>query len=379
MPRSAAGQPRKEQQLNADYLCKAFEKLDYDAIGLGEMDFAFGAGYLRAKQKEHGLPFVTTNAVDARSGETVFPPYVVRERDGLRIGFLSVISPERHIVAQVESALLDSDVRLDDPTESVRKWLPEVRAKSDLVVLLSHAGIETSKFLAEDLEVDVVVVGHYPSIQNDPERIGHAVIAMAGVQADRYGTLDLTLAPDGSGITAFEGDAIRLLKDGPVNGDIAALEAAWDKAVQDQRREFQLEAQRQRDADLATRLTDEVHTRGGVFGAESCKSCHQGVYESWMQTPHATAFARLAEADAWDNPECIGCHVTGISDKHYVVDVNIAPETWNVQCEECHGVASHHARDGSYVTQGEATCRKCHDPENSPEFDYTIYSEYGVH
>jgi hypothetical protein len=368
----------KEQQLNADYLCRAFEMLDYDAIGLGEMDFAFGAGYLRAKQKEHGLPFVTTNAVDSRTGEPVFAPYVVRERDGFRVGFLSVISPERHIIAQAESALLDSDVRLDDPTEAVLKWLPRIRAECDLVVLLSHSGIETSKFLAEDLEVDVVVVGHYPSIQNDPEKVGNAVIAMAGVKADRYGTLDLTVAGDGS-ITAFDGDAIRLLKDGPANGDLVALEGEWDKAVQDQRREFQLEAQRERDAALAGKLTDDIHTRGGVFGAESCKSCHQGVYDSWMQTPHATAFARLAEADAWDNPECVGCHVTGISDKHYVVDVNVSPETWNVQCEECHGLAVHHARDGSYVTQGEATCRKCHDPENSPEFDYAVYSEYGVH
>jgi len=378
LPRSASGQPAKEQQLNADWLCKTFEELDYDAVGLGEMDFAFGVAYLRAKQKEHGIRFVTTNAVDSKSGETIFPPYVVAERGGVRVGFLSVISPERHIVAQVESKLLGEDVRLEDPTEAALRWLPEVREKSDVVVLLSHSGIETSKFLAEDLEVDVVVVGHYPSIQNDPEKIGNAVIAMAGVKADRYGTLDLTLAEDGS-IASFDGDAIRLLKDGPVNGEIASLETGWDKAVQDQRREFQLARQRERDAEVAGELSDNIHSRGGVFGAESCKSCHQGVYDSWMETPHATAFARLAEADAWDNPECIGCHVTGVSDKHYVADVNVAPETWNVQCEECHGLATEHARDGSYVTQGEATCRKCHDPENSPEFDYKIYSSYGVH
>lgn len=360
-------------------MCRAFEKLDYDAIGLGEMDFAFGVPYLRKQREEHGLRIVSTNAVDSKTDEPIFPPYLVRERGGVRVGFLSIISPERHIVAQVESTLLDNDVRLEDPTESILHYLPELREQCDLVVLLSHAGIETSKFLGEDVDVDVVVVGHYPSIQNDPEKIGHAVIAMAGVKADRYGTLDLTLAADGSGITAFDGDAIRLLKDGPINGDISALESGWDKAVADQRREAQLAAQRNRDTELATKLTEEIHSRGGIFGAESCKSCHQNVYDSWMQTPHATAFARLAEADAWDNPECIGCHVTGVADKHYVADVNIAPETWNVQCEECHGVASQHARDGSYVTQGEATCRKCHDPDNSPEFDYKIYSAYGVH
>jgi DnaJ-class molecular chaperone len=98
-----------------------------------------------------------------------------------------------------------------------------------------------------------------------------------------------------------------------------------------------------------------------------------------MATPHATAFATLAEADAWDNPDCIGCHVTGVSDKHYVSDVNIPPEVWNVQCEECHGSGLLHARDGTYLASGEATCRKCHDSENSPEFDYELYKSYGVH
>ena len=115
------------------------------------------------------------------------------------------------------------------------------------------------------------------------------------------------------------------------------------------------------------------------MGAESCKTCHQNVYDAWLQTPHATAFSTLAEADAWDDPECIGCHVTGAGDKHHVADVNVSPEVWNVQCEECHGAGFEHARDGSYVTTGESTCKRCHDAANSPKFDYELYKSYGVH
>ena len=39
----------------------------------------------------------------------------------------------------------------------MQKYLPELRTKADLVVLLAHTGIETAQFLADDLPVDVVV------------------------------------------------------------------------------------------------------------------------------------------------------------------------------------------------------------------------------
>jgi hypothetical protein len=329
--------------------------------------------------EKHGVPLLSTNAANDQTKELLFDPYVIREQKGDRVAFLGITSPERHIIAQSESSLLDHRIALLDPTQQVLKYLPEVREKADLVVLLAHAGIETSEFLAQDLPVDAVVVGHFPAIENNPKEFGETVLVMGGSKSDRFATLEITLAEDGSGTRQFDGDAIRLLSKGPSDADVAAVETAWDQWDKDRRREQQLAAQRARENRQREELETEIHARGGVFGAESCKSCHQPVYDSWMGTPHATAFATLAEADAWDDPDCLGCHVTGVEDKHYVEDVNLPPEVWNVQCEECHGSGQMHARDGSYVTAGEATCRKCHDPDNSPEFDFAVYSSYGVH
>ncbi len=376
---SATRTPRDETVVQADYMGQALELLEYDAIALGEKDLAYGRAYLQQAANDHGLNFVCANAVDKTSKELIFPPYVVVEREGVRVAFIGVVSPERHITAQVESALLDHKIEIKDPTEMTLKVLDDVRAKSDLVVLLSHTGIETSEFLAEDLPVDVVIVGHYPAIQNDPKDIGGTVFAMAGSKSDRFGTLDLTLSEDLSEVTEFQGDAIRLLSKGPEIAPIAALAAEWEQKDKEAKRQKQLAAQRAREDAAKQKVASSIHERGGVFGAESCKACHEPVYETWMQTPHATAFATLAEADSWDDPDCVGCHVTGIEDKTYVADVNLPPEVWNVQCEECHGSGLDHARDGSYVTAGEATCVVCHNPDNSPEFDYELYSTYGVH
>jgi hypothetical protein len=352
--------------------------MDYDAIAVGEMDLAFGRPFLEEMAEKYDLPLISANVVDHKTKEPIFDPYVVREVDGVRVGFVGVISPERHIIAQVETKL-DSKLEIGDPTEYTSKVLPEVREQADLVVLLSHTGIETSEFLAEDLDVDVLVVGHYPAIQAQPKEIGGTLVAMAGSKSDRFGILDLTLGPEGGEILRHEGDAIRLMAKGPEVAEITLMAQEADRREKEERRQKQLAAQREREAARQQEKTAKVQDRGGVFGAESCKACHEPVYESWMETPHATAFATLAEADAWDNPDCIGCHVTGIDDKHFVDDVNVAPEVWNVQCEECHGSGLQHARDGSYVTIGEELCRKCHDSENSPDFDFETYYEYGVH
>ena len=106
------------------------------------------------------------------------------------------------------------------------------------------------------------------------------------------------------------------------------------------------------------------------MGAEACKSCHADVYDSWLETAHASAFATLAEQDAWDDPECLGCHTTRQTPKVPLADVNVPPEMWNVQCEACHGMGTKHRRDGTMKTVPESVCLKCHTPEWSPEWDY---------
>lgn len=373
------GQGPNESRLNADYVSRGFGLLKYDAIGLGEKDLSYGADYLQARAGELDLPFVCTNAVDSSTKELLFDPMIVRETDGVKVAFLAVVSPERHIIGQVESDLLEHGIELRDPTEALQEYLPRAREQADVVVLLSHCGIETSKYLAEDLPVDVVIVGHYPAVSNSPEEISGTILAMAGAQTDRYGTLDLKLKPDGSGIESFSGTAVVVKKTGAMDGELAALEIEWDNAVKEMRQEVALARQRQREQEQRSQVASDLQAHNGIYGAESCKTCHEPIYESWASTPHATAFARLAEADAWDRAECIGCHVTGASDKHHVTDINVAPELWNVQCEECHGSGLLHARDGSYHTSGESMCLKCHDSENSPDFNYEDYSVYGVH
>ncbi|MAF27180.1 MAG: multiheme c-type cytochrome [Gemmatimonadota bacterium] len=359
-------------------ICRVLGMLGYDAIGLGEKDLAFGTAFLEKHAAEEGLPLTSANARDATTNEPLFSPFIIAERNGVRVGFLSVTAPERHIVSQVEDVLVAEGITIADPTVSAEEYLPQLRATTDVVVLLAHTGIETATFLAEDLDVDVVVVGHFPAIEEQPRDLDGTLVVMAGGKSDHFGKLEITLDEDRS-MKSWHGEAVRLLATGPEDPEIAAIAKAADEKEKAQKRDRQLQSQRKRELELARADKEKIHDRGGIFGAESCKSCHQDIYDSWMETPHAAAFATLAEADAWDRPECVGCHITGPERTRVVEDPNVAPEVWNVQCEACHGSGLEHTRDGSYVTAGEALCVECHDPDNSPDFDYATYASYGVH
>src|SRR5690349_12667461 len=105
----------------------------------------------------------------------------------------------------------------------------------------------------------------------------------------------------------------------------------------------------------------------GYAWADSCRGCHQDIYDAWAKTKHASALDRLSNAD--QEKECIGCHVTGpkarVGDGKKVLNRG-------VQCEACHGAAAAHAADptmkaGLVKTPLSGTCEECHS-DKSPKF-----------
>ena len=109
-------------------------------------------------------------------------------------------------------------------------------------------------------------------------------------------------------------------------------------------------------------------------GAEGCKSCHQDIYTSWLQTKHARALGRLTKEQK--EGDCIRCHVTGTSEQ--IAREGASPGHPNVQCEACHGPGSLHAADATVRTgirkvPTSSTCETCHN-DKSPHFRGFVYS-----
>jgi hypothetical protein len=115
-------------------------------------------------------------------------------------------------------------------------------------------------------------------------------------------------------------------------------------------------------------------------GPETCRRCHEKIFQFWRGTAHAGSFATLAAAKAEKEPSCLRCHTTGFGEFTGFVDGAGTPELATVSCESCHGPGGDHAGSASPAqvpTAGAGdcstcevsrVCRLCHTTARSPGF-----------
>jgi len=116
-------------------------------------------------------------------------------------------------------------------------------------------------------------------------------------------------------------------------------------------------------------------------GQDLCIACHAEEVAQWARGPHARAWLHLTRRGETRNAACLACHTTGFGRPGGFVDVAENDTLLNVQCESCHGPMRLHAqqadqlgvRPSSGLQISEKTCARCHDEENSPNFDCASY------
>ena len=140
--------PLKHHQEKAKTIVGLMNELGVDAFAPGPADYGLGLEALAGLKAASRFLWVSTNVL--KGGTPVFSPYVVVERNGLRIGVLS---------ASPFGAIKEAGVTPVEPKTAIEQLLPEVTAKSDVVVLLSQLATASDSDLAPKLAGVHVVVG----------------------------------------------------------------------------------------------------------------------------------------------------------------------------------------------------------------------------
>ena len=142
------------------------------------------------------------------------------------------------------------------------------------------------------------------------------------------------------------------------------------------------------------RTKDGVEGAGHFVGAETCKDCHTKAWDVWSASRHAHATESLVKATPprQFDAECISCHAVGWNPQEFFPYVSgfesleKTPHLAGNSCENCHGPGGAHvaaeAGDSAALRDEQRQlmklpladakshfCQKCHDLDNSPEFN----------
>jgi len=173
---------------------RLMNRAGYDASAVGNHEFDYGFFNFYQLTREADFPFLSANIFRKESGQLpeFIQPYLVREYDGLKVGIIGVTVNE---TPKLTAAANVGQVFFGKPADSIRPYVRLLRREgADLLVVLSHLGLEEDRKLAEAVdEIDLIIGGHSHDLLTKPIRAGPrpTLIVQAGSYGRFAGRLDL--------------------------------------------------------------------------------------------------------------------------------------------------------------------------------------------
>lgn len=165
----------------------------YDAMTVGNREFHFTQPGFCAKVSRARFPILCANVRAKDSGiHLPVEPSICRTlSNGIRVTVFGLTVPmitERMLVRQVSSYVFA------DPITTAENIVPELKAKSDFLVCLSHIGLGRDRELAERVEgIDLIIGGHTHALLEKGERVRETIIVQAGWWGKYFGTVHVEL------------------------------------------------------------------------------------------------------------------------------------------------------------------------------------------
>ncbi len=175
-----------------------------DAISLGNHELDYGLAHLLIFKECIKSPVLCANLVVSHLDEDLFMPSMIYEVDGIRILLIGVI-PRAFFNRIMSDEFCRNMLIYKDTYEAIREETARYAdEKIDLVVLMSHYGIDGDRTLAEqmpeDLHVDMILGGHTHIDMDEAEVINDIVIAQSSYGTTHIGRFELEVDMENGGI-----------------------------------------------------------------------------------------------------------------------------------------------------------------------------------
>lgn len=160
--------------------------LDYDAGTIGNHDIEAGHSVYDRLIKEYKFPLLAANAVDIKTGDPYFKPYVIIKKNGIKVAVLGLVTPS---IPDWLPPEFYAGMKFGDMVSTAAEWMPVILNENpDLVVGLFHSGWDRedesgSAAVAYNVPgFDIIFTGHDHRLANEKfvNKAGDTILILNG-------------------------------------------------------------------------------------------------------------------------------------------------------------------------------------------------------
>jgi len=164
---------------------QAMNAIGYTAGTLGNHEFDHGEGALRMRLREAKFPVLSANV---RAPISELRKYTVVTAKGIRFGIIGLTTEQ---VKTQSHPKLVGRVSVLDTVKTLDQLLPEVRKKSDFIIVTVHVEDEEERRIANAFPEIRLIIGGHNHTTLGPIWLGRTLVVKTGVSGRRVGRVDL--------------------------------------------------------------------------------------------------------------------------------------------------------------------------------------------
>ena len=168
------------------------------ALTMGNRELHYLPWVLEQRASERNFPLLAANLVDLWGRPTTWQEGISLKKAGLRIGVFGMTVVQYPVGSLYERLF---GLRFLPPHTLIESLVKRYQQEHDLVIFLSHLGLNQDRALATqlaarpELRLDFILGGHSHNLFHQSERLGHCRLAHVGSHSQGYGQWEF----DGSG------------------------------------------------------------------------------------------------------------------------------------------------------------------------------------
>ena len=332
-------------------MISALSYLNYDAVTVGDQEFIHGLEFFESVFLKKGFPVVSANLSEKS------PSYLIKKFGSVKIGIIGITSPDAFKFFPEDKL---AGITIGDLYNTLNKVLNEIVSKVDMVVLLSHSGLDEDKKIAEKYpQINLIIGGHSQNTLKQGEKVNNTLITQAGGDGYYLGRIDISLNKSKS-IESMNAHLITV-----------GIELKNDEKIVEIIKKFDYSFIEK--AVSKHKFLQPVPESYIINDEKKCIDCHEKEYESWKKSAHAHSWQSLVNEKKTKSMACISCHVSGFGRLDGFINENITHNLKNVTCVECHYTELSHLTMKTKKTVKkieEKNCIRCHDKENDADFNF---------